>query len=70
MASKDTRNEVVEIKLYSHQATPSQMLQWRAKMGMQPFLPVTVPFKKIKGATCQRYGVGNGIARCEQTFRF
>ena len=35
-------------------------------MGMQP---IRVPVKKIKGVTRQHYGNGNGIARCEQTFR-
>ena len=35
------------------------------KMGMQPILPITVPIKKIKGATRQCYG--NGVIRCEQT---
>ena len=38
------------------------------KMGMQPILPVTVPIKKIKGATHQCYGDGDGVVRCEQTF--
>ena len=37
-------------------------------MGMQPILPVTVPVKKIKGATHQCYGGGDGGIRCEQTF--
>ena len=40
------------------------------KMGMQPILPVTVPFKKIKGEGFRCYGDGNGdgVVRCEQTF--
>ena len=33
-------------------------------MGMQPILPVTLPFKKIKGAACQRYGDSNGVIQC------
>ena len=32
-------------------------------MGMQPILPVTVPIKKIKGATRQRYVVTLGVNR-------
>ena len=38
----------------------------RHRHRMQPILPVTVPIKKIKGATRQRYGDGDGIAWCER----
>ena len=37
---------------------------------MQPILPVTVPVKKIKGATRQRYGDGDGVVRCKQILTF
>ena len=33
---------------------------------MQPFLPITVPVKKVKGVARQCYVDGDGIARCEQ----
>ena len=36
-------------------------------MGMQPIVPVTVSVKKIKGATHQSYGDGDGVVQCEQT---
>ena len=36
------------------------------KMGVQPILSVTVPVKKIKGATRKCYGDGDGVVRCEQ----
>ena len=35
-------------------------------MGMRPILPITVPVKKIKGATRQCYGDGDGVTWCEQ----
>ena len=38
-------------------------------MGMQPILPITVLTKMIQGATHQRYGVSDGVVRCEQTFK-
>ena len=31
-------------------------------MGMQPIMPITVPIKKIKGAT--RLGDGDGLVHC------
>ena len=37
-------------------------------MGIQLILPVTVPVKKIKGATCQCYGDGDVVTQCEQAF--
>ena len=30
---------------------------------------VTVPVKEIKGAAAQSYGDGDGVVRCEQTFK-
>ena len=36
-------------------------------MGMQSILPITVLTKKIKGATRQLYGEGDGVIRCGQT---
>ena len=36
---------------------------------MQPILPITVPIKKINGATRQCYGDGDGVVRCEQTLK-
>ena len=36
------------------------------KTGMQPILPVTVPIKKIKDATCQCYS--DEVLRYEQIF--
>ena len=36
-------------------------------MGIQPILPITVPFKKMKGAARQCYVDGDGVVRCEQT---
>ena len=36
------------------------------KMRMQPFLPIAVPVKKIKGATHKCYSDGDGVVRCEQ----
>ena len=39
------------------------------KIGMQPILPITVPVKKIKGATRQCFGDGDGVIRCEQAFQ-
>ena len=34
---------------------------------MQPILAITAPVKKNKGAACQCYGDGDGIAWCAQT---
>ena len=31
--------------------------------------PVTVPVRKIKGAAAQCYGDGDGLVRCEETFK-
>ena len=39
----------------------------KGKMDNQPILPVTVPVKKIKGATHQCYGGGDRVVQCEQT---
>ena len=37
------------------------------KMGMQTILPSTASVNKIKVVTCQCYGDGDGVVRCEQT---
>ena len=44
-------------------------LRWRAKMAMQPILPIAVPVNKIKGASCQHYSDGDKVVRCEQALR-
>ena len=31
------------------------------KIGIEPILLITASIKKIKGATCQRYGDGSGV---------
>ena len=45
------------------------MLRSGATMGMQPILPTTLSVKITKGATRQCYSDGDGVVRCEQTFK-
>ena len=53
----------------SHRATPLKTLRRRAKMGMQPILPITVTIKKIKGAGHKCNDDGDMVARWERALR-